>query len=50
LLRIINDFNLTEYIFTVTQDNASLNNGMLEELEVVVRDQRNAKPDNLQQL
>ena len=45
---VTNDFNITEYIFTVTQDNAAPNNRMLEEFEVIVGDQRNAKPDNLQ--
>jgi hypothetical protein len=48
-LCVTNDFNITEYIFTVTQDNAALNNSMLEEFEVIVEEQRNAKPDNLQQ-
>jgi len=38
-----------EYIFTVTRDNTSPNNTMLEEFEAIVEDQRNEKPDNLQQ-
>jgi hypothetical protein len=30
LLSVTNDFNITKYIFTITQDNASPNNLMLD--------------------
>jgi hypothetical protein len=45
----VESLQVTKYIFTVTQDNAAPNNSMLEEFEVVVEQQCNAKPDNLQQ-
>jgi hypothetical protein len=50
LLSVTNNFNITKYIFIVTQDNASLNNSMLDLFEETVIEQRNEKPDNLQQL
>ena len=49
-MRITNDFNITEYFFIITQDNAAPNNSMLKEFEVITEEQRNAKLDNLQQL
>jgi hypothetical protein len=50
LLSVTNNFNITEYIFIVTQDNASLNDSMLDLFEETAIEQRNEKPDNLQQL
>jgi hypothetical protein len=49
LLSVTNNFNITEYIFTVTQDNASPNHSMLDQIEATARDQRDKKPNNLQQ-
>ena len=49
LLSVTNNFNITEYIFTVTRDNASPNHSMLDQVEATVRDQRDEKPNNLQQ-
>jgi hypothetical protein len=49
LLSVTNDFNITEYIFTITQDNASPNDSMLDLFEETAIEQRNEKPDNLQQ-
>jgi hypothetical protein len=50
LLKVTNDFNITEYIFTITRDNATTNNSMLDEFETAIKEQFNAKPNNLQQL
>ena len=50
LLSITNNFNITEYIFTITQDNASLNNSMLDLFEETATEQYNKKLDDLQQL
>jgi hypothetical protein len=49
LLSVTNDFNITEYIFTITRDNASPNDSMLDLFEETATEQRNEKPDNLQQ-
>lgn len=49
LLSVTDDFNITEYIFTVTRDNARPNDVMLDTLEAVADQQRSEKPDNLQQ-
>jgi hypothetical protein len=48
-LKATNDFNITEYIFTVTRDNASPNNAMLDQFEATAEEQREGKPNNLQQ-
>jgi hypothetical protein len=48
-LSVTNDFNITEYVFTVTRDNATPNDSMLDIFEETVREQRYEKPDNLQQ-
>ncbi len=49
LVSITNDFNITKYIFTITRDNAKLNNTMLDLLEAIIDQQRYEKLDNLQQ-
>jgi hypothetical protein len=49
LLSVTNDFNITEYIFTITRDNASPNDSMLDQFEETVEEQRHEKPENLQQ-
>jgi hypothetical protein len=49
LLSITNNFNITEYIFTITQDNTSPNNSMLDQFEEVAKEQCYKKPENLQQ-
>jgi hypothetical protein len=49
LLSVTNDFNITEYIFTITRDNASPNNSMLDQFEETAIEQRHEKPENLQQ-
>jgi hypothetical protein len=46
---VTNEFDITEYIFTVTRDNASPNNTMLDQFEATAEEQREGKPDNLQQ-
>lgn len=49
LLSVTNNFNITEYIFTITRDNASPNNSMLDQFEETVTEQCHEKPENLQQ-
>jgi hypothetical protein len=49
LLSVTNNFNITKYIFTITQDNTSLNNSMLDQFEETVEEQRYEKLENLQQ-
>jgi hypothetical protein len=49
LLSVTNDFNITKYIFTITQDNASPNDSMLDQFEETATEQRHEKPENLQQ-
>jgi len=39
LLSIIDDFNITKYIFTVTQDNATPNDSMLDIFEETATEQ-----------
>jgi hypothetical protein len=48
-LGVTNDFNITEYIFTVTRDNTTPNDSILDVFEETAREQRYEKPDNLQQ-
>jgi hypothetical protein len=48
LLLVTNNFNITEYIFTVTRDNIKPNNIMLDNLEATADQQRYKKPENLQ--
>jgi len=47
LLSVTNDFNITEYIFTITRDNATLVNSMLNLFEETAKEQRHEKLDNL---
>jgi hypothetical protein len=47
LLSVTDDFNITEYIFTITRDNATPNDSMLDVFEEIAREQRDQKPDNL---
>ena len=49
LLSVTDDFNITEYIFTITRDNATPNDSMLDVFEEIAGEQRDQKPDNLQQ-
>jgi hypothetical protein len=49
LLSVTNDFNITEYVFIITQDNATPNDSMLDLLEETAREQQYKKLDNLQQ-
>ena len=49
LLSVIDNFNITKYIFTITQDNVSPNDLMLDLFKETVIEQRNEKLDNLQQ-
>jgi hypothetical protein len=49
LLSVTNDFNITKYIFTITRDNTSPNDSMLNQFEETVTEQRHEKPENLQQ-
>ena len=50
LLSVTNDFNITEYIFTITRDNVSSNDSMLDQFEETATEQRYEKLENLQQL
>jgi hypothetical protein len=50
LLSVTNDFNITKYVFTITRDNATPNNLMLDLFEETAKEQQLEKPDNLQQL
>ena len=49
LLSVTDDFNITEYIFTITRDNATPNDSMLDTFEETAAEQFYQKPDNLQQ-
>ena len=49
LLSVTNDFNITKYIFTITRDNASPNDSMLDQFEETAKEQCYEKPENLQQ-
>jgi hypothetical protein len=50
LLSGTNNFNIIKYIFTITRDNVSLNNSMLNQFEETVKEQHYKKLENLQQL
>ena len=49
LLQVTDDFDITPAIFTVTCNNASLNNTMLKKLEAISKENRLQKDLNLQQ-
>jgi hypothetical protein len=48
-LKATNNFNITEYIFTVIQDNILPNNAILDQFEATAEEQYKGKPNNLQQ-
>ena len=49
-MQVTDNFDITQAVFTVTRDNASSNDTILKELEVVSKDKRLQKDLNLQQL
>ena len=48
-MQVTDDFDITQAVFTVTRDNASPNDTMLEELEIISKEKRLQKDPNLQQ-
>jgi hypothetical protein len=49
LLDITDNLDITQAVFTITCDNASLNNTMLKEVEASTKEKRLQKDLNLQQ-
>ena len=47
--KITNDFDITKAVFIITCDNASPNNTMLQELEVIAKDYKEVRGLDLQQ-